>query len=166
MNFTILSSEGIGTTWKTWFPIQWFPKFPPANCSTSHHKYYLRYAVSPTETLVAVANLCLLKSDLHQGTNVHGDICPEAIEFTDPFCLSTVEFRNTMSNTTVSRVSKSKRSIVHDFIWMQVVLSSTNICLAFYGDLGLRERFTGTDQYRAPELVYGMNRAWVDVRQI
>ncbi|PPQ74586.1 hypothetical protein CVT26_007806 [Gymnopilus dilepis] len=75
---------------------------------------------------------------LHRRSMMHLDICPAMIEIVDP---STIE----------ERVYTEEGCFVK-----KVVLCCTEIRVVFYGDVGSRtDRDVGTDQYRAPELVFG-----------
>ncbi|KAF5309250.1 hypothetical protein D9619_012691 [Psilocybe cf. subviscida] len=75
---------------------------------------------------------------LHREVKTHGDICPEHIEFLDSFC-STEESYNEQTEQYET----------------ETIITSTNIRLAFYGDLEIAQHLNGTDQYRAPEVVFG-----------
>ncbi|PPR02113.1 hypothetical protein CVT26_008843 [Gymnopilus dilepis] len=75
---------------------------------------------------------------LHRRSMMHLDVCPATIEIVDP-------------TTVKERVYTDQRRFVE-----RIILRCAQIRLVFYGDAGVRtDRAAGTDQYRAPELVFG-----------
>ena len=96
---------------------------------------------------------------------MHLDICPAMIEVMS--AVTVKEWQYDMDGRFVEKVC-SPYFNYHPFysVIFQVVLQCSRIRLVFYGSAGVRtERSIGTDQYRAPELVFGQTDVvlWLSV---